>query len=116
MDWNWHRETLELMKDVFSQWANAFFVTASIFGISILAGRFWATRRPEAVKKYAPWMQLIGGALILWTVYGVMGHEIDMYVGDIIPKRVNTGFFYILNGIGMLLIFLSSSALIFMKK
>ena len=116
MEWNWHRDHLELMKNVIDQWAYAFLVTASILGLSILGGRLWATHRPEAVKKYAPWMQLIGGALILWTVYGVMGHEMASWKGETALEKMDKWVFNLLNGAGMLLIFLSSSALIFKKE
>jgi hypothetical protein len=71
--------------------------------------------KPRAVEKWALWLQLIGGALVLWAVWGLLGFEIQTFGGVSTPEVVNKWLFRILNGIGMFLVFISSSAMIFNK-
>jgi hypothetical protein len=68
-----------------------------------------------AAATYGPWVQLLSGAFFLWAVLALLGWKIQTWEGQTPAEKLNRWAFRVLNCVGMFFLFVSSSALIFVR-
>jgi len=101
------------LRDVWGSYRKAALLTAAIFVVAITVAFAWAKWKPHSVFAFAPWIQLTSGAFFLSAVLGVLGSKIATWRGQSPAEKFDIRAFYVLNCVGMFLVFTSSAALLF---
>ena len=103
------------VKTVLKRVVVALVVTVGTFIVGVLIGCWWTHRSPQSVEACGQWLQLVSAGIVFWALFGLVGQEIQTWGGSTCPEKVNIWVFRILNFFAMLVLFVSSSALISLK-
>lgn len=89
-------------------------LSCAILVLGSFLGFVWAHYLPRSIRTWAPKVQIISGVFILWALLAVLGWKIQTWGGNSNVEKTELWTFRILNCFGMLLLFTSSTALVWL--
>jgi hypothetical protein len=94
---------------VWGRYAKAGVAAAVVVAVGVTLGVFLRSL-PQSVLVYAYWVQILGGFLVLWSILGVLGAEIETWGRETAAEKLDRCLFFVLNLLGTFLFAMATGA------